>query len=430
MSITHPAVLTAAILLASTAARSDETNRAPICWTAPFPDLAKPHAGFPLLERVEHFDIFRASPQMGVYSHHSQLVHRDGVFYAAWSSQRFGEDGPGQRVLISLSRDGRAWSEAAECFPSRGPVKPADEMGRVLTANGWAQVGGALYGIAEVHDNIGFVSIDGKEMGRERKGRLRRRARKGHGRIARRVSPGGELGPAFWLVPDPPDPLPGFAPLPDAGDPQFSALAQDVAAVLDEPLNMPNWDFRGANQKQGVMADVYVKAIDGHSLCEPSTYRRPDGVLVRVYRDHHPTHRLYASLSRDGGKSWTVPVPTDIPDSPSRTAVGSLPDGTVFLAGNQLSEPLDRAKRPHYTRDPLTLALSADGVTFDRVAAVRSGSPGIRLPGRGKGRGYQYPSTVVVADAIWIMYSVGKEDVAVSRVPLASLPAAAVKHRN
>jgi hypothetical protein len=279
-----------------------------------------------------------------------------------------------------------------------------------------------LYCIAEVHDNVGFISIDGAEVGPQRKGRLTRRARQGYGRLARRVSPQGELGPIFWVVDDPPQPLPGFAPLPDAGDAQFAKLARKINAVLDEPLNMPNWDFRAANRKQQVMADVYIKAVDGHSLCEPSTYRRPDGVLVRVYRDHHPTHRLYASLSRDRGENWTVPAPTDVPDSPSRTAVGSLPDGAVFLAGNQLSEPLDRAERPHYTRDPLTLALSADGVAFDRAVAVRSGSPKIRLPGKGKGRGYQYPSAVLVDDALWIMYSVGKEDVAVSRVPLALLP--------
>lgn len=344
------------------------------------------------------------------------------MFYAAWSSQRFGEDGPGQQVMISLSKDGRTWSKVTQCFASRGMVKPAEEMGRVLTANGWALVDGALYCIAEVHDNIGFVSIDGTEVGPERKGRLRRRARRGYGRLARCVSPEGKLGPIFWLVDDPPAPLPSFARLPDAGDAQFAKLAQQIIGALDEPLNMPNWNFRVANEAQQVMADVYVKAVDGHSLCEPSTYRRPDGVLVRVYRDHHPTHRLYASLSRDAGETWTVPVRTDVPDSPSRTAVGSLPDGTVFLAGNQLSEPFNQARRPHYTRDPLTLALSTDGVAFDRAVAVRSGSPKIRLPGKGKGRGYQYPSAVVVADAIWIMYSVGKEDVAVSRVPLASLP--------
>ncbi len=411
------------ILPTLSASRAEEAGRAPVRWTAPLPDLAKPHAGFPRIEGVEHFEIFHATPEIGAYSHHSQLAHHDGVFYAAWSSHRFGEDGPGQQVLLSLSKDGRTWSPAAVGFASRGPVKPVEQMGRVLTANGWVHVEGAMYCIAEVHDNVGFVAVGGREVVPKRRGPFRRRARKGFGRLARRVSPQGELGPVVWLVDDPPAPLPGFDPLPDAGDATFTKLARKINAVLDQPLNMPNWDFRGSGESSQT-SDVYVShatAADGHSLCEPSTYRRPDGVLVRVYRDHHPSHRLYASLSRDGGKAWTVPVPTDIPDSPSRTAVGSLPDGTVFLAGNQLSEPFERAKRTHYTRDPLTLALSEDGVAFDRAMAVRSGSPAIRLPGKGKGRGFQYPSAVVVSDAIWIMYSVGKEDVAVSRVPLAPL---------
>ena len=57
-----------------------------------------------------------------------------------------------------------------------------------------------------------------------------------------------------------------------------------------------------------------------------------------------------------------------------------------------------------------------------RAAAVRAGSPRVRMPGKGKGRGFQYPYGVVVGDALWVMYSVGKEDIAISRVPLRSLP--------
>jgi hypothetical protein len=36
--------------------------------------------------------------------------------------------------------------------------------------------------------------------------------------------------------------------------------------------------------------------------------------------------------------------------------------------------------------------------------------------------GFQYPSAVVAHDALWVIYSVGKEDVAVSRIPLSELP--------
>ena len=163
---------------------------------------------------------------------------------------------------------------------------------------------------------------------------------------------------------------------------------------------------------------------DGHHLCEPTVYRRPDGVYVKLFRDctggSAKSLRLYAAISRDG-HAWTTPVRTSIPDSPSKPTSGMLPDGRVFLIGNQVS----RAARPR--RDPLVLSLSPDGIRFTWAAAIRSGAPPVRYPGRAKIPGFQYPSAVVARHALWVIYSIGKEDVAVSRIPLSSLPPAATK---
>ena len=144
---------------------------------------------------------------------------------------------------------------------------------------------------------------------------------------------------------------------------------------------------------------------------------------MRLYRDEGAkdflySHCLYASLSRDGGKSWTKPVRTNIPDSPSRSSAGSLPDGRCYLVGNQVAEPFSKREHKHYTRDPLVVSVSEDGVSFDRAAAIRTGAPGLRARGGGKGRGYQYPATVIVGDSLWVLYSVGEEDIAISCVPL------------
>ena len=62
-----PVLLIAATSLTPGVLNADDANQTPVRWTAPFPDLTKPHAGFPLLEGVEHFDIFRATPQIGAY---------------------------------------------------------------------------------------------------------------------------------------------------------------------------------------------------------------------------------------------------------------------------------------------------------------------------------------------------------------------------
>jgi hypothetical protein len=74
-------------------------------------------------------------------------------------------------------------------------------------------------------------------------------------------------------------------------------------------------------------------------------------------------------------------------------------------------------------RDALAVSLSADGLTFDRVAAIRSGAPPMRYEGRWKCGGFQYPHTTTMGDYLWVIYSVNKEDVEVTAIPLTALHA-------
>jgi len=60
-------------------------------------------------------------------------------------------------------------------------------------------------------------------------------------------------------------------------------------------------------------------------------------------------------------------------------------------------------------------------VSFDCVYAVRANSGREFFPGFGKGTGYQYPAAALVGDALWVAYSVNKEAIGVTRVPLSSL---------
>jgi hypothetical protein len=65
--------------------------------------------------------------------------------------------------------------------------------------------------------------------------------------------------------------------------------------------------------------------------------------------------------------------------------------------------------------------LSRDGLDFDRVAIIRYISPPIRHKGLEKTIGYQYPHSVVAGDDLWVLYSVNKEDMEVTRIPLGEL---------
>lgn len=138
-----------------------------IKWNLPYPIDGEEAAGYSVMEDVEHFELFHATPESGVYCHHPHITFHDGTYYAAWSNHRDGEDGPGQRILFSLSADGRDWSDWEECFPAIGEVREADKCGRVLTSLNWVIVNDIAYEVVEVHDNIGFrTSKDGLSFDR------------------------------------------------------------------------------------------------------------------------------------------------------------------------------------------------------------------------------------------------------------------------
>ena len=96
----------------------------------------------------------------------------------------------------------------------------------------------------------------------------------------------------------------------------------------------------------------------------------------------------------------------------ARSSTGRLPDGTIFL--------INTPGPNRGNRSLLTIALSDDGVTFDRAWLIR-GEPIIqRFPGKGKVDGWQYPNALVWRDALYVVYSVNKEDIMLTRIPLSA----------
>jgi len=184
-------------------------------------------------------------------------------------------------------------------------------------------------------------------------------------------------------------------------------------------------------------------AADGQRLIEPSpAYRLKDSTLVRFWRNYGNTKRdlfiwrLYVSLSRDDGITWSTPERTAIPANSTLPAVGTLPDGRVFLIHNPYTHSDDfwqgadadllatasPAEKYGGARKVLTLSLSADGLHFNQAWTIRV----LETPPRSEGHSKRHfdaanPAAMVVGDDLFIVHSLNKEDIELCRVHLPDL---------
>lgn len=362
-------------------------------WLAPLPDASKPAAGFPQLEDVRVATVFRPGSQREAYNHCPELTWFAGQWHAMWINHPEGEDLPGQRVLYSASADASHWPPPRELYPPPGELKMRSPDGKRprgprTKAYAWYESGGKLYAVAGCYDHWPSDLVP----------------------IAREVQPDGRFGPIFALE-GAVKVSTSFKVL-TADEPSIAAAAARLLEKYRTPIHWPTQSPIGWNQP----------TVDGTRLWEPSVYRTSDGYYVATWRCKSFNHRLYTSLSTDG-RNFPPAGPTDIPDSPSLTRSLTLADGRVLLVGNQVATGFDNPQAvQHYPRDPLTVAVSANGYGFEKVYALRWGAPPLRFKGTG-GRGFQYPSIAVREDRLFVLHTVGKEDVAMASVALAEIGA-------
>lgn len=396
----------------------------PVRWDVPQPDAMLTSGGYPEFPDLEPILLYYANPAQWTFNHHPQIAYLNGRFYAAWSNSFMHEDSAGTRVRGTVSDDGRDWHPSFIMIPSLS--EPADEMDDPHKPGiaVWPFEIETFLAVEERVYAVGRAAYRGGYLGQG-----------GHlGLIARRVDRVEDLGPLFWLmdrVPEGGEPYPAFTELEDA------RMRQDALSLLEQLRLPPDFfDDRSASprdQFRGAMPEAADHSIISHD----PVYRCPDGTEVRVWRNYNGTHRIYVSLRSSPGEPWSLGIPTNIPDSPSGVAVGELPDGRVFLIGNQIAGELDdpdarpyrdprkpwpfveRDFQPeHFPRDPLVLALSRDGRSFDRAWAIRHNTPDARFNGLGWLPGFQYPDAVVAEDVLWVLYSVNKEDMELLPIPI------------
>ena len=362
-------------------------------------DPSLPDGGLPPVVGVESHQVFRASkdvPELTdgrgwTYHHHVDMACWRGRLYVGWNSCERDEDVWPARELYSTSPDGRDWMPPQELFP-QGVSTPlrmyffraAPPLDRMLAIAG--------------------MRVDTADTSEDRKWPL----------VVREVRPDHTLGEVFALQ-GTDGRLPAFEQCGDAG---FVAACQQLLADRVFLEQQDRGKLLGSRRMKwhdaaawpaGAVPGDNEKWVAGKAY---SFFRRPDGLLVGVSK------MGWTTVSSDDGETWSQPaVPPTLVTGKAKVWTQRTRDGRYALVYNP-------SRRQRF---PLAVVAGDDGVTFADMRIVQGELPVQRYAGLHRSIGPQYVRGVSHwaddgsrADerAMWLVYSMNKEDIWVSRIPL------------
>ncbi len=362
-------------------------------------DPALADAGLPPAVGVQSFQVFRASravPEITdgrgwTYHHHVDMASWRGRLYVAWNSCQQDEDVWPSRELYSTSTNGIDWPAPQELFP-QGISTPL-RMYFFLAPNGRMLA-------------IAGLRADQEDTDEDKKGGL----------VVREILPDHSLGEIFTLrlIGSPPNAPPMFDRSPDAGfvDACRALLAnkiyleqQDRGRLLGE--RRMKWHDASAWPGGTVPGDD-AKWVCGKAF---SFFRQPNGIRVGLCK------MGYVTTTTDEGETWSMPViPPTLITGKAKVWSQRTADGRFALVYN----PSRR------NRFPLIVVTSDDGIHFHNMRIVQGELPIQRYPGKFRSIGPQYVRGISEwsddhsrnEQAMWLVYSMSKEDIWVSRVSL------------
>lgn len=310
---------------------------------------------------------------------HAYLAHHDGRFWAMWSDgpglprpgvspQQHrnlvpGHDQPDTRNSFATSRDGLTWTQPKDLT---GPPRKA---GYGWIARGLWQRDGQLLALASHFNAPGYAGLG-----------LSLEAFRWNGK--QWVAHGTVLDDSMNNFP--PQRLPSGEWMMTRRDHQ-----RQVSVMVGGTTAFNDWRVHP------------LAAYDGQGRPEePYWYILPDGkTIVGLIRDNGGSKFLLRTMSHDYGRTWSKIQRTNFPDATSKFFVHRTRRGDYVMVSN------GNPRR----RDPLTLAISRDGLVFTKLCWLIGG------------RHVDYPHIIEHDDHLLIAFSGAKQTVEVLKVSLDSL---------
>jgi hypothetical protein len=178
------------------------------------------------------------------------------------------------------------------------------------------------------------------------------------------------------------------------------AFRNDVLNTAPVPFSRTAY-FNSASAKRA--------ATDGiNGLAHIAVYKKPDGRWV-VLRDNLSNPGYYYAAQIDDYNDFCPPAyPTNLYGTAQPDA-RELPDGRPYIICNSMG------------RKDMFITVSNDGYMFDKTWELLHSDRAKSDDGLFKSGGPQYFRSVVVGNNIWIVYSITKELIGITKVPVGIL---------
>lgn len=331
------------------------------------------------------------------YNHQPMLAYWNGTFYLEYLSDEVGEHIPPSCTFLMTSSDGYEWNAPVVLFPTYKVPDGFTKPGSTTIANGLEAI---------MHQRVGFyVSSSGRLIAMGYYGialdeKDDPNDGNGIGRVVREIKKDGSFGPIYFIRYNR-----GFnesnTDFPFFERSKDKAFVQACHEILNNPLYMMQWVEEADRDDPLIPLKKQYKAF--------SYYHLPNGNVVGLWK-----HAL-TSISEDGGKTWQEPV---------ERAKGFI-NSNAKIWGQRLNDGMyATVYNPAEFRWPLALSTSKDGIEYTTLNLVHGEITPMRYGGNYKSYGPQYVRGIQEGNGtppdgdLWVTYSMNKEDMWVSRVPV------------
>ncbi len=331
------------------------------------------------------------------YNHQPMLAYWNNTFYLEYLTNPVGEHVPPGRTVLQSSKDGYNWSVPVVIFP---PYKLTD--GTVKEG----KKDSAKNTFAVMHQRIGFYTSKSKRLyalgyyGIVLGQKDDPNDGNGIGRVIREIKAGGTYGDIYFLRYNH-----GFneknTSFPFYKNAKDAELLKACEEILATPLLMQQMVEEADRKDPLIPLHKDFKAFNYYHL--------PNGNVVGLWK------YALTSISKDEGKTWQY--------GPLR-APGFVNANAKIWGQKTSDKKYATVYNPSEFRWPLALSVSDDGLNYKNLLLANGEITSLRYGGAYKSYGPQYVRGIQEMDGtppggnMWVTYSMNKEDIWVSEIPV------------